>query len=149
MKVLNRISVIMMIALFAIGMNTTVMAQGQRPPQGQGERNRMPKIDAKKIVSEQMKWFNSNMELSEDQAKKIEEIHVVDAQNKKTIMESGLTPRDDEFREKMAGMEILKEAELKDVLSEEQWAIFENKKDEYAKIGRPTRQQRPQRGRQN
>lgn len=140
----RRIFTAMFAAFLIAGMTNLVQAQGQqrqRPQQGQGERQR-PQIDTKKVLKEQMKWFSTNFELSDDQTKVIEEIHKKDVESKKAVMESGLTPRDSEFREKMEGLDITKAAELEEVLTKEQWELFEEKKEEYSKIGRPERPQR-------
>lgn len=127
--------------LLTLGTFQMVYAQGQRPPRGQGQTER-PRIDVKEIVKKQMDWFGSNFELSEEQTNTIEEIHKNEAENKKVIMESGLNPRDTEFLEKMEGIDITKQAELKEVLTKEQWVVFEKKKEEYDKIGQPERSQR-------
>lgn len=141
MKQMKRISLTTVLLLMVLGTFTTIFAQGQRPPRGQ-DRTERPQMDAEEIVKGQMKWFTTNFDLTEDQIKIIEEIHQSDSENRKIIMESGLSPRDSEFREKMEGINIKKEAELEEILTKEQWKVFVEKKEEYQKIGRPERPQR-------
>lgn len=141
MKQIKRKSLIAILMLLTLGTAQTVFAQGQRPPRGQNQIER-PQINVKEIVKVQMNWFDKNFELSEEQTDKIEEIHLTNAENRKAIMDSGLTPRDSEFIGKMEGIDITKYAELEEVLTNEQWAIFEKKKEEYTKLGQPERPQR-------
>ncbi|GAB5408562.1 MAG: hypothetical protein BalsKO_09270 [Balneolaceae bacterium] len=141
MKQIKRISITAAIVLIALGTISTVYAQGQRAPKGQGKME-MPQIDSEKVVKEQMEWFAANFDLNDDQTKLIKEIHTNDAEMKKEVMKSGLTPRDSDFREQMEGIDTKKEAELEEVLTKEQWQAFTEKKEEYMKIGRPERPQR-------
>lgn len=142
MNAVKRIFTTVVFAFLVAGMSNQVQAQGQqrqRPPQGQGQR---PQVDAKKMLQEQMKWFKENFDLTVDQTKMIEEIQKADSEKRKQVMEAGLTPRDTEFREKMEGIDITRDAELKEILNSEQWTIFEKRKEEFKAIGRPERPQR-------
>lgn len=124
--------------LFVLG--TIIYANAQRP---QGQRG-MPQVDFKKIAETQVAWFADNFELTEDQTKKITEIHNENAELRQEIFESGLTPRDEKFMEQMEALNIAMEANLQEALTEDQWKTFEEKKEEYVEISRP---QRPRRGR--
>ncbi len=124
--------------LFMVG---AIVQANAQPPQGQ---RGMPQIDFKKIAEAQVAWFSENFELSEDQANKIKDVHTENAEQRQEVIESGLTPRDENFREQMDALSIAMEANLQEILTADQWKTFEEKKEEYAEIGRP---QRPRRGR--
>lgn len=142
MKATKMIFTSLMLAFLVLG--TIGEAQAQNRERQQGRQGQRPQMDIAKVVEMQTKWFEENFEFTDEQIKQIKEIHDTDAAKRKELMDSGLSPRDEDFREKMDGLNIFKEAELEEVLSKEQWALFEEKKDEYNSIGRP---QRPRRNR--
>lgn len=143
MKAAKLILTSFLFTFLAIGFVSQVQAQGQKRERPQGrEQGQRPQMDMKKVAEEQINWFKENFKLTDDQAKLIEEIHTADASKRKEIVESGLTPRDDKFREQMDAANIFKEAELQEVLTKEQWVTFEEKKEEYGAIGRPQRPRR-------
>ena len=138
MKTRQIIRRVLLTTLLLLG--TIIYANAQRP---QGQRG-MPQIDFKKIAEAQVAWFEENFELTEDQSKKITEIHTENAELRQEVFESGLSPRDEKFREQMEALNITMEANLQEALTEDQWKTFEEKKEEYAEISRP---QRPRRSR--
>lgn len=140
MKATKMIFTSFLLTFLVLGTVSEAQAQNRERPQGrQGQR---PQIDIAEIVQMQTKWFEENFKFNEEQMKRIKEIHDTDAAKRKELMDSGLSPRDEDFREKMGTLNIFKEAELEEVLSKEQWALFEEKKEEYNSIGRPQRSRR-------
>ncbi|RNC85680.1 MAG: hypothetical protein ED557_02595 [Balneola sp.] len=138
MKTYQIISRTLLTSFFILG---TIIYANAQPPEGQ---RGMPQIDFKKIAESQVAWFSENFELSEDQTKKITDIHIESGEQRQELIESGLTPRDEDFREKMGAINVALEASLKEILTAEQLKIFEEKKEEYVQISRP---QSPRRGR--
>ncbi len=124
--------------LFVLG---TVIYTNAQPPQGQ---RGMPQIDFEKIAESQVAWFSENFEMTEEQTKRITDLHNEHAEQRKEVFESGLSPRDEKFKEQMDALNIAMQASLQEVLTEEQWKSFEEKKEEYDELSRP---RRPRRGR--
>lgn len=137
MKVTKIILTSFLVAFFALG--TVSEAQAQKRERPSGKQGQRPQMDIAKVVEMQTKWFEENFKFNDEQIKRIKEIHDTDATKRKELMDSGLSPRGDDFREKMDALNIFKEAELEEVLTREQWASFEEKKEDYYTIGKPQR----------
>lgn len=142
MKTIKLILTSLLLAFLAVGTVNEAQAQGRNGERPQGRQGQRPQMDISKVVEMQTKWFDENFKFNDDQTKAIKEIHETDAVKRKELMDSGLTPRDEDFRKKMDSLNIFKEAELQEVLTKEQWAMFEEKKEEYYAIGRPERPRR-------
>ena len=117
--------------------NLDIKAQQQRPPQSR--QMQMPKIDPNKMMEDQLSWFTKNLNITEEQTTKIKTLQESEVAKRKEVMESGLTPRDENFRERMQVIDTQRDEELSKILTSDQWNIFEKKKEEFMAIGRPKR----------
>lgn len=136
MKTSTLIKSVFLMVTLAISSSVNVQAQ-QRPPQSR--QMQMPKVDPSKVMEEQLSWLTKNLKITEEQATKIKALQLTETEQRKEVLASGLTPRSEDFREKMQGIDTQRDEELSKILTAEQWKTFEKKKEEFMAIGRPAR----------
>lgn len=93
--------------------------------------------DPKKSAANQIDWLKKNITLTDDQLKKVTDLHNLYADKAGKMMEGAGFPPSSEFRTKMDNLHTEKEGELKKILTTEQWAVVEKNISKYKKAGRP------------
>lgn len=93
----------------------------QAQPPGGGER---PSMDPVKRAEKQTAMMTEQLSLSEAQATKVYEINLKYAEQSKTMREANTGDRS-AMREQMTAMRTAQDAELKTMLTSDQWATWE------------------------
>ena len=111
------------------------------PQAGQGMETRRPdnSLDPEKISTEETRWMTKKLKLTEEQLPKIEDVNIKYAFKRfdifeeiKKITANGTVAPTEDFRikikEKMLKMKADKDKELKDILTPEQFELYQKKR---------------------
>lgn len=111
------------------------------PQAGQGMESRRPdnSLDPEKISTEETRWMTKKLKLTEEQLPKIEDVNIKYAFKRfdifeeiKTATGNGTIAPTEDFRikikEKMLKMKADKDKELKDILTPEQFELYQKKR---------------------
>ena len=102
-------------------------------------------MNSAEMAKEQASKMKSALQLSDEQTAKVEELHLKYMDKMKEQKTSG---KDRSYmRQQMQVMQEEKESELKSILNDEQWQIYQSKKDELEKAGRKGGGKRSSKGR--
>lgn len=94
----------------------------QAQPPGGGER---PSMDPVKRAEQQTAMMTEQLTLSEAQAAKVQEINLKYAQQSKAMREANTSGDRTAMREQMTALRTAQDAELKTMLTSDQWAAWE------------------------
>jgi DNA-directed RNA polymerase subunit H (RpoH/RPB5) len=111
------------------------------PQAGQGMETRRPdnSLDPEKISTEETRWMTKKLKLTEEQLPKVEDVNIKYAFKRfdifeeiKKITANGTVAPTEDFRikikEKMLKMKADKDKELKDILTPEQFELYQKKR---------------------
>lgn len=111
------------------------------PQAGQGMETRRPdnSLDPEKISTEETRWMTKKLKLTEEQLPKVEDVNIKYAFKRfdifeeiKKITANGTVAPSEDFRikikEKMLKMKADKDKELKDILTPEQFELYQKKR---------------------
>ncbi|MCC9138986.1 DUF4890 domain-containing protein [Pontibacter silvestris] len=91
-----------------------------------------PSMDPAETAKEQASRMKSALQLSDEQTAKVEELNLKYMNKMKEHRASSGEDRS-KMRQQMQVMQGEKESELKSILNEEQWQVYQSKKDELGK----------------
>jgi DNA-directed RNA polymerase subunit H (RpoH/RPB5) len=111
------------------------------PQAGQGMETRRPdnSLDPEKISTEETRWMTKKLKLTEEQLPKVEDVNIKYAFKRfdifeeiKKITANGTVAPSEDFRikikEKMLKMKADKDKDLKDILTPEQFELYQKKR---------------------
>ncbi|MFY7890261.1 MAG: hypothetical protein ACOVOW_15205 [Spirosomataceae bacterium] len=111
------------------------------PQAGQGMETRRPdnSLDPEKISTEETRWMTKKLKLTEEQLPKVEDVNIKYAFKRfdifeeiKKITANGTVAPTEDFRikikEKMLKMKADKDKDLKDILTPEQFELYQKKR---------------------
>ncbi|MBK8426981.1 MAG: DUF4890 domain-containing protein [Lewinellaceae bacterium] len=99
-----------------------VFTSMQAQPPGGGER---PSMDPVKRAEKQTAMMTEQLTLSEAQAAKVQEINLKYAEKSKAMREANTSGDRTAMREQMTALRTAQDAELKTMLTSDQWAAWE------------------------